>query len=479
MRYKTGNGKEQLTFLPVCPDDYVHEAHICRVIKAFVDRLDMVKLGFTNAETKRTGNKAFDPRMMLELYIYGYLNRVRSSRKLEAETGRNLEVIWLMDGLTPDDKTICNFRTDNAAALKKVFKEFVLFCRELGLYGGKVVAVDGTKFRANNSRKNNYTATLVAKELARIDKHISEYMNALEAADREEADEAPSKEELEAALEKLKEKKEKFDELQDRIEKDGEISTVDTDARLMHSGGDARPLDVCHNVQTVTDGENHLIVDFEVTGNSNDSGNLYQMTASAKDLMGVEELSAVADRGYYQGEDIAKCEENGVKCYVAKPKAGGPKQEEGYGKEKFVYDKENDCYICPMQEKLSFARTTTLKDGLEYRVYENFHACHLCPNRGKCTKARNRKILRSPHQDTLDIVDARTKASKEFYNKRQEIVEHPFGTVKAVWGFKQCLCRGREKVTGEVALAYLAYDLRRIINIFAQKGENLIEALAQ
>ena len=480
MRYKTGGDKYQTTMLPACIEDYVPEDHMCRVIEAFTNQLDMVQLEYKYAECNEMGNRPFDPRMMLNLYIYGYLNRVRSSRKLEAETVRNIEVIWLMNGLTPDDKTISNFRKDNTKAIKTTFRAFSRMFRDLGMFGGEVEATDGVKLRANNSRKNNHNKTTVERELSRIDKRINEYMNALEQADKEEEAEEknrPTAEEVKVALEKLNERKVKFEDLLARVEEEGEVSTVDPDSRLMHSGGDNRKLDVCYNVQTITDGKHHLIVDFDVTNQPEDKGNLENMSEKAKEVLEVETLTNLADKGYYDGEDIEKCENNGVTCLIAKPKAGGAKKEEGFCRENFVYCPEKDAYICPCQNELSFMRLQNHSDGKEYRVYSNFSACNKCPQREICTKSRFRQILRSPYQETLDEVDKRTRENKGLYRKRQEIVEHPFGTVKAVWGYKQFLCRGKEKVTAETALAYLAYNLKRVINIFKADGRNLKAAL--
>jgi transposase len=478
MGYKVGTDKQQLTLLPVCLDDYVSENHICRVISAFIERLDMARLGYKYAEYKNLGNRPYDPRMMLGLYIYGYLHRIRSSRRLEAETHRNVEVMWLMEGLTPDDKTICNFRADNSKALRSTFREFSLICRNLGLYGGEMIAVDGTKIRADNSRKNNYNKTTVERELFRIDKNISEYLAVLEAEDSSGMEELnPSAEQIATALKKLKERKEKYENLQSRLETESEISTVDFDAHLMKQGGDARKLDVCYNVQTSVDSKHHLIVDFEVIDRSDDHGNLQNMTEKSMDVMGIETLIVLADKGYYDGQDIAACEANGATCLVAKPKPGGDRKAKGFTRECFIYDKTSDCYICPCKNQLKFMRLQKHSNGKEYRVYANYPACKKCLMKTKCTKHKYRQILRSPHQDILDIVDKRTIANKKLYLKRQEIVEHPFGTVKAVWGFKQFLCRGKPKVTTEVSLTYLAYNTRRVFNIFKENREELIAAM--
>jgi len=388
--------------------------------------------------------------------------------------------MWLMNDLKPDDKTICNFRKDNAKALKKTFREFSVMCRELGLYGGETEATDGTKFRANNSRKNNHNETTVEKELSRIEKRINEYLAALERGGTEEEGESkPSDAAVQAALEKLRERKGKYEELKERIEKEGEVSTADPDARLMRSGGDARQLDVCYNVQTVVDSKHHLIVDFDIAERSDDKGNLLAMSEKAKEILEVETLTNLADKGYYDGQDIAACEAAGVTCLVAKPKPGGAKKEEGFTRRGFVYDGEHDCYTCPGKNRMQHMRNQKHSDGKEYRIYANYTACGECPDKDKCTQGEYRQILRPLYQDTLDVVDERTRQNKELYRKRQEIVEHVFGTVKAVWGYKQFLCRTKPKVAAEVSLAYLAYNMRRVINIFTGKKENPAVMLGQ
>ena len=473
MRYKIGADKYQLELLPPCLDDYVPKDHICRVIEAFTSQLDMRELGYKYAESKDTGCRPYDPRMMLNLYIYGYLHRVRSSRRLEAETRRNVEVMWLMEGLRPDDKTICNFRKDNTKALKGTFRKFTQMCQSLQLYGGEVEATDSTKFRANNSRRNNHNKVTVGRELSRINKQIEEYMNSLEQTDEQEAGEAtPNAQAILAALDLLKQRKVKFETLKERVEQEGEVSTVDPDARLMHSGGDARALDVCYNAQTVVDSKHHLVVDFDLSEKANDKGSLSGMSQKAKEVLEVETMTNLADKGYYDGEDIAACEKIGVRCLVAKPKPGGVAKPEGFGRESFIYDREANCYVCPGGKTLVYKRTQKHSDGVECRVYSNFSGCAQCPLKGECTTSNHRKIIRRPHEDTLDIVNERTQANKQLYRNRQEIVEHPFGTIKGVWGYKQFLCRTKPKVTAEAALAFLAYNFRRVVNILTEIGKN-------
>lgn len=305
------------------------------------------------------------------------MNRVRSSRRLEAESKRNVEVMWLLEKLTPDDKAICNFRKDNAKQLKLVFREFSLMCNRLGLYGRELIAVDGTKNRANSSRKNIHTKKGTVKKLAEIEKKISKYMNELECNDEaEKADEKVDNVRVAEILEHLKRKKEALSEWLKKIdENDGkEISTFDPDAHLMHTNGDGRNLDACYNVQAVVDSKHKLIVDFEVTTRPDDKNALPKMTEKAKEIMGVSEITAVADTGYYDGEDIEKCEQNGIATYVAKAGDYAHAPDRSYDKSKFTHDFESDCYICPNGQRLSFARTAKTaksvqpprKQGVQY-----------------------------------------------------------------------------------------------------------------
>ena len=483
MLYIQGTDRNQLTLEPMCLDDCIAEDSICRVIDAYVRSLDLRSLDFTHTVEKATGRPSFNPANMLMLYIYGYMNRVRSSRRLEAETHRNVEVMWLMECLTPDDRTICNFRKDNAAALKRLFREFSLWCSEHGLYGKKLIAVDGTKTRANTSRRNIHNEEITKKRLASIEKKIIEYMSELEENDViESAEPRLSREAITAMLEKLNERKSTLEERLKLIaeSEDGIVSTVDPDARIMHQGGDGRILDACYNVQTVADDKHNLIVDFDVTTCADDKGALPQMTERAKEIMGVDEIAVAADKGYYDGEDIAECERNNTTCYVPKTAQRKTAPDADYNRENFRYDSENDCYICPDGVVLYFKKICEIK-GDFYKLYENPTACADCQNRSKCTKIRKgRKFFRSINRDFLDTIDARmlTDEAREIYSQRQRIIEHPFGTTKKIWGFNQFLCRTKEKVTAEQSLVFLAYNLRRVINIFKGNGENLLGVMA-
>jgi hypothetical protein len=342
-------------------------------------------------------------------------------------------------------------------------------CQELELYGGEVIAQDSVKIRANNSLYNNHNKTTVKNALSRIDKKISEYFNALEEGDKEEEGEThPGREEIKAALERLKKRKDTYEGLKTRLEKESEISTVDPESRVMRTGGEGRRLDVCYNVQTVVDSKHHLIVDYEVTNCSSDAGTLKNMTEKSMEIMDVKEVMLLADAGYYDSRDIAACEQSGVTCLVAKPATGGPKKEEGFNRKDFCYDRERDVYICPCQKELKYMRNRKHISGREYRVYANYSLCKTCEKKAKCTSYKFREVLRLICQDVLDRVDERTRKNKELYWKRKEIVEHCFGTVKAVWGYRQYLCRTKENVTAETALTYMAYNIRRIFNIYKE-----------
>ena len=468
----------------MCLDDYIGEDNICRVVAAYVGSLDMAALGFKYSKLKDTGRPPHDPASMLMLYLYGYLNRIRSSRRLQAETRRNIEVMWLMEKVTPDDKTICNFRKDNADALRKVFREFSLWCNRQGLYGRELVAVDGTKIRANSSWKNIYTLDSAQKGIEKVNQKILRYMEELDSNDKAEADEAfPQPEAVVEALKRLSEKKAKLTELVSELEKGEvkEISTVDPDARIMRQGGDGRPKDACYNVRTVVDSKYKLIVDFENSTCANDIASLSRPVGNAKEILGVHGITAVADSGFYDGADFKRCKENHITCYTAKLRRGTQAPSEAYSHNYFRYDKTNDTYICPQGAVLPF-KYNKKKNDPSRRIYGNIDACRACPQHALCTKHERgwRVILRGPNQDAEDEVDERINTAKgrRMMAERRKIVEHPYGTIKKVWGFGGFLCRGLEKTTGEASLAFLAYNFRRVFNIYKQNGKDLIHLMA-
>jgi ribosomal protein L14E/L6E/L27E len=393
--------------------------------------------------------------------------------------------MWLTGKVVPDDRAIAYFRHNNAAALKKVFREFSIWCKEAGLYGGKSVAVDGTKMRANANRKSIHTSKLTEIKLAEVDEKIDKYLKLLDETDTAEIDETKvSPKVVISILKHLNDKKEKLLGWKKQIEENGgkEISSVDPDARMMHTNGDGRPLDACYNVQTVTDTKNKLILDFDVTTCPDDKGALPKMTESAKEILGVETLDVSADKGYYDGGDVVECEQNGVTTYI--PKAAEPSKlaNPDYRPDKFEYDPESDTYKCPNSQILSFHREKKRPNSeVCDRVYLNKEACKNCSHHESCFSNMKgyRQIFRSTNQDALDRNNARMKTDegKAKYRQRSSTIEHPFGTTKAVWGFKQYLCRGQLMTTAEQSLTFLAYNLRRVINIFAKNDENLAEAM--
>jgi transposase len=465
MRYVQGEDRFQYSLTPMSLDDFINDDNICRVIDAFVDSLDLVALGFKYARPNDVGRLPFNPGDMLKLYIYGYLFKIRSSRRLQNETQRNVEVMWLLNGLSPDDKTISNFRSDNAKALKKVFRKFANLCSDLGLYGKKTVAIDGSKFKANNSRNNYHTEQSVNKQLSRIDKHITEYLNELELNDAKEGIEPSLNEDVvKQAIEMLEKLKAEKEELLARIKENGGkgISELDEDAALMKLSG-GKGYDVCHNVQTSVDEEHGLIVEFRASSNANDLSELSDMVQLTLEMLDVSEINVLADAGYCSGKEVDESAELGATCLIPKPEPSHQPEDKEFHRKNFKYDEEEDCYICPAGETLLHVRDRK-RDG--YSVYANRKACGECPVKKQCTKSQTlREIERSPYQEAIDKAAENIIDNPGLYERRQELSEHPFGVVKEVWGYDQFLCRGRGKVEGELSLTFLAFNMRRAINI--------------
>jgi transposase len=470
MAYIQGEDREQITLFPEAIDDYITEENAVRVIEVFVNALDMMKLGFLRTDPNVTGRPAYNPRDLLKLYIYGYMNRIRSSRRLEAEAGRNLELLWLIRKLKPDFKTIADFRKDNKEAIKNVFKQFSLLCKEWDLYGKEVVAVDGSKFRASNSKRNNFSEKKIQRHLKYIDEKITTYLQELDNNDEGEANtHIPSVEEIQKRIEELNQRKAKYTAMQDRMAATGEteISTTDPDARLMKVNNNG--LEVSYNVQTVVDQKHKLVVDSEVINNPTDLGQLNEISLKAKEIFEVEELKSIADKGYYSTNDLVKCESNHIETYVAKQRRTGNIANPEFQPDKFKYVTEQDVYICPAGQELYPGRIRKEND-VSYQVYKNNRACQQCHLKDKCTKSqKGRTIHRNLEQPLLDEIDRRTSNNKELYLQRQKIVEHPFGTVKKIWGFNYFLTRGLKSVQTENKLHFLAYNLRRVINILGVK----------
>jgi transposase len=466
MAYIQGEDRNQITLFPEALDDYIATDNPVRVIEAFVNTLDMKELGFQKAEPKNTGRPPYDPRDLLKLYLYGYLNRVRSSRRLEIEAGRNLELLWLLRKLKPDFKTIADFRKDNSQALKGVFKQFTLLCKDWDLYGKEVIAVDGSKFRASNSKRNNFNQKKIQRHLKYIDEKINSYLNELDSNDKDEADiHVPTAEEIQKRIEELTSRKENYTAMKQQMEQTGakEVSTTDPDARLMAVNNNG--LEVSYNVQTAVDQKHKLVVDSEVINNPADQGQLSNIAKQAKETLEVDEIKALADKGYYSTTDLIECEKNHIEAYVPKQRFTGNIANTDFQADKFQYDQEQDVYQCPAGNIL-YPGKIREANGVKYKTYKNYRACKNCHLKEQCTQAqKGRTISRNLAQPLLDEVDRRTRENRKLYVQRQMIVEHPFGTLKRIWGYNHFLTRGLVSVNTENKLHMLAYNLRRVINI--------------
>lgn len=464
MQHIEGCERDQSQLLPARVDDYVHAENPVRFIDAFVDGLNLAAAGFGRVQPKRTGRPDYDPADLLRLYIYGYLNRVRSSRRLEAETHRNLEVIWLLRGLRPDFKTIADFRHDNQAAFKAVFREFVLLCRTLDLYGRELVAVDGTRLKAVNSRDRNYTREKLAKFLRDAEERLADYLERLDRTDAEEGSVSSARAKaLAEKIASLKQRQTRYTDLQAELERTGEsqVSLTDPDSRAMAMHP---KVGVGYNAQVAVDAKNKLIAAFEVTNAGSDLGLLAQTAGAAKEALGVETIQAVADRGYYKGEDIQACEDAGIEAYVARPQRGSAVHEGLFRKDEFTYDPAADTYTCPGGHLLHpLYRSTT--NGVERHQYVNRHACRDCPLRPQCTGTTHRNITRWVGEAVLDRMEARLATRPDILHRRREIVEHPFGSIKQWMNQGAFLMRGLGKVRAEFSLTALAYNMTRAINL--------------
>lgn len=470
MRYIEGIHRKRRICFPEYIDEYITENNAVRVIDAFVDSLNLTDLGFKNAEDINTGRPGYNPADMLKLYLYGYMNRITTSRRLEAEAGRNIELMWLLRKLKPDNRTISEFRRQNKEAIQKVFRQLVTLCKDWDLFGMEVVAVDGSKFRACNSKKNNFNEKSLDRKIKYIDEKLEEYMSELDQNDEsEKGSRVPDKEEIKKRVKELRVRKETYQKYQEELKEKGinEISTTDPDARLMAVNNNG--VDVCYNVQTVVDNKNKLVVDYNVINNPTDHGQLGEMAGRAKKIFEVDSIKALGDKGYYNADDLKACEVEGIITYVAKQVFSNATGERKFYSDKFVYNKEKNVYICPAGYELSctIKRVTEKTKRLNYK---NIKACSGCEYKNLCTKSEDgRVIARTVDQDFLDTVDQRTSENKELYKTRQMIVEHPFGTIKRGWGLSYFLTRGTESVKTEVSLAFLAYNTKRVINILGVK----------
>lgn len=477
MDYIEGSNRDQLILFPQSLDEYIREDNPVRFIDAFVESLDLEGLGFSHSVLKETGRPPYHPGVVLKLYVYGYLNRIRSSRLLEKEAQRNVEMIWLTGKQAPDHKTIANFRRDNLKAIREVCRAFTRFCRELELFGGELVAIDGSKFKAVNNKGRNFTDRRLKRALRDIDKKIDAYLDELDENDAQEPEVRKlSAEELKEKIRTLRERMKKYRGLREQIEESGEtqISLTDPDARSMPLAGGPRT-QVGYNVQVAVDAKHKLIVDHEVTNAVTDRSLLGPMAKRAKAALGVEELEVLADMGYYDGQQVKDCLEEGITPYIPKADTSANKKLGLYGKVDFRYDVEQDCYWCPAGEKLSFRFETTEK-GRQRRYYAT-RACARCALKPQCTRSReDRRITRWAYEEVLEQMDARVQAEPEKVKLRKTFVEHPFGTLKHHWNQGSFLMKGLPNVGAEMSLTVMAYNLKRAINILGVP--RLVEALA-
>ena len=464
MTHIAGLERDQLLLLPEAVDDYVGSDNPVRFIDAFVDGLDLTAAGFLRVEAKAMGRPGYAPGDLLKLYIYGYLNRVRSSRRLETECHRNIEVLWLLRTLKPDFKTIADFRRDNRAAFRAVFRQFVLLCRRLDLYGRELLAVDGTRIKAVNNKDRNFTRSSLREFIRRADEWLEDYLKRLDEGDVEDSATGGGArmKNLAEKIAALNEKRGRYQAMLAQLDRTGEdqISLTDPDSRAMAAH---TKVGVGYNVQVAVDAKNKLIVEQAVTNQVVDMGLLTETSEPAREILGVETIDVVADRGYFKIEDIEACEQAGCVPHVAKPQRGSSVREGLFRKDEFRYDAGLDAYVCPAGKLLTPIRRGRMRD-LERTDYGNPKACRACQLRPRCTNDA-RSVFRLENEDVLDRMAERLKARPAILDRRREVVEHPFGSIKQ-WMYQGAfLMRGLANVRAEFSLTALAYNLRRALNI--------------
>ena len=468
-----GACRTQATLFPDRLDDYITDENDIRVIDAFIDSLDLSNLGFKTIPAD-TGRPAYHPSTMLKLFVYGYLNRVQSSRRLEREAGRNVELMWLLGRLAPDFKTIADFRRDNGKGIKNSCREFIGLCRQLNMFTDAVVAIDGSKFKAVNSKENNYTPKKLQFHIDRVEKHIDEYLKQLEDADKEaekNADDTPVDEKIAWLKKRLEELKALEVEVNNHPEK--QLSTTDPDSRLLKTQGMTRA--VCYNVQSAVDTKHHLIVAHEVT-NKQDRGQLCRMGKQTQVALDQKAITIIADKGYYSGQDIKDTQDAGMTPLVPKGDTSGSEKKGIFNRSRFKYDVNQDVYICPANQVLPY-RYTSLEHGLMLKRYWAFDpTCRACQLKPQCSNSKQpRRITRWEHEDQMDQMSELLSSRPDSMLIRKQTVEHPFGTIKSWMGATHFLTKRLENVNTEMSLSVLAYNLRRMISILG--SNNLITAM--
>jgi len=478
MGYIKGKERGQSVLFPGTVDEYIAENNEVRAIAAFLGRLDFVKLRFVRGQAAGTGRPGYDPRLLMGLFLWGHLNGIRSSRKLERESHRNLEVIWLCENRRPDFKTIADFRKDNGAGIKGVVVEFRLWCLRAGLYGKEIVAVDGSKFKAVNSKERNFTKKKLSQIIARERAKISEYLEAVAVADETESEEPElSAAQLKEKIAGLERYLAEHEELERQLEATGEsqVSLTDPEAKLMKTD---KGSEVSYNVQTAVDSKHKLIAAYEVTNERNDLGQLAVMAFQAKEALQVAELTVLADGGYYEGNALKECEQAGITTFVSVPKSKEAERLGIFAQSQFRYDQEQDLYVCPQGEELHWTKTTNDRErNKKFKVYAT-KACAQCPLRAQCTTSKyGRKIKRWVDQGVIDRLRERIRGQPELLKQRKTLAEHPFGTIKRGMNQGFFLLKGISKVTTETGLTVLSYNLKRVLNIMGV--EQMISSLAK
>jgi transposase len=478
-RFVEGEGRDQGGLFPAHLDDFIGEDNPVRAVDVFVEMLDLRGLGFSSVDPRATGRPSYHPTVLLKLYIYGYLNAIPSSRRLEREAGRNVELMWLTGRLAPDHKTIADFRKDHGPAIQRACAQFVGLCRELGLFSKAMVALDGSKFKAVNSRDNNFTVNKVAKRIEQAEIHIARYLTALERADRQGGEIAEERTpRLKDKIERLRQRIEGLKAMGVRLEASpgAQVSLIDPDARAMSSHGKGTDV-VGYNVQIAVDTDHHLILAHEVTNVGSDRAQLAPMGEKAREASGHASIAVLADRGYYSGDQIVACDGKGVDPIIPKTETSGGALRGRFTIQDFIYDRDQDRYTCPAGQLLTQAKKrSTRGPDPDYVRYRNLDACGACALKSRCTQERFQQIRRWKHDDVLDAMQQRLEQMPKAMTVRRRTAEHPFGTIKAWMGATHFLTRTLPKVKTEMSLQVLAYNLKRMMALFGIR--TLIRAMA-
>jgi transposase len=461
MGHIVGQSRYQSTLFPEVPDELVPEDHPVRAVDAFVDALDLRRLGFSKVAAEATGRPPYSPGDLLKLYLYGYLNQVRSSRRLEREAQRNLEVLWLINRVRPSFKTIADFRKDHPQAIIEVCRLFITFCREHALFGGELLAIDGTKIAAVASRKKVITPKKLGEQMKALDRKIAEHLKGMDEADREEEGAPVDRVDVPTVVKQLQAQRADLQRQAQVMKEQGLSQEVigERDAKLMRTANHGHQ--VAYNAQIAVDAEHHLIAAFDLTNECNDHRLLHPMAEQGKHALEVESVTAVADSGYSNGEHGERCEQAQITAIVPRAQTVNPKGEQYFGRDRFSYDARSDSYQCPAGATLSVGKVSYTEAKKEYW---NSKACGQCALKPQCTAAAKRSIVRSFHEDAREAMHHRAISDPEWMKLRRCLVEHPFGTMKWLMGYPRFLVRGLVKAKSELALTVLSYNLKRVIN---------------